>query len=112
YYQAKNYEKAANYAQDYLWLKPSDAHFVYFASLCFRRIKNFRKSIDLAERLRLREFPLAKNLALLTDLHLRMGNLKRAESILNELIELDPSFGSIELLKKKLAETQATAAQV
>ncbi len=104
YYQAKNYEKAASYAQDYLWLKPSDAHFVYFASLCFRRIKDFRKSIDLSERLRLREIPLAKNLALLTDLHVRMGNLKRAESMLAELVELEPDFGSIALLRKKIEE--------
>ena len=107
YYQAKNYEKAASYAQDYLWLKPSDAHFVYFASLCFRRIKDFRKSIDLSERLRLREIPLAKNLALLTDLHIRMGNLKRAESMLTELVELEPDFGSISLLRKKIEELRA-----
>lgn len=107
YYQAKNYEKAASYAQDYLWLKPSDAHFVYFASLCFRRIKDFRKSIDLSERLRLREIPLAKNLALLTDLHIRMGNLKRAEAMLTELVELEPDFGSISLLKKKIEELRA-----
>ncbi len=104
YYQAKDYEKAARYAQDYLWLKPADAHFVYFASLCFRRIKDYRKSIDLSERLRLREFPLAKNLALLTDLHIRMGNSKRAESMLSELIALEPDFGSIDILKKKLGE--------
>lgn len=110
YYQAKDYEKAASYAQDYLWLKPSDAHFVYFASLCFRRIKDFRKSIDLSERLRLREIPLAKNLALLTDLHIRMGNLKRAEAMLTELIELEPDFGSISLLQKKIEELKARQA--
>lgn len=110
YYQAKNYEKAASYAQDYLWLKPSDAHFVYFASLCFRRIKDFRKSIDLSERLRLREIPLAKNLALLTDLHIRMGNLKRAEAMLLELVELEPNFGSIRLLEKKIEELKAKQA--
>jgi tetratricopeptide (TPR) repeat protein len=50
YYQSKDYEKAARYAQDYLWLKPADTHFVYFASLCFRRIKDYRKSIDLSAR--------------------------------------------------------------
>ncbi|MBL8032695.1 MAG: SpoIIE family protein phosphatase [Leptospiraceae bacterium] len=109
YYQAKNYEKAAYYAQDYLWLKPGDAHFVYFASLCFRRIKDYRKSIDLSERLRLREIPLAKNLALLTDLHVRMGNVKRAEAMLIELIELDPNFGSITLLKEKLEKLKMGA---
>ena len=107
YYQSKDYEKAARYAQDYLWLKPADAHFVYFASLCFRRIKDYRKSIDLSERLRLREFPLAKNLALLTDLHIRMGNSKRAESMLAELIALEPDFGSVELLRKKLEALKA-----
>lgn len=107
YYQAKNYEKAAQYAQDYLWLKPADAHFVYFASLCFRRIKDYRKSIDLSERLRLREIPLAKNLALLTDLHIRIGNIKRAESMLAELLQLEPDFASIEILKKKIADLKA-----
>jgi len=107
YYQTKDYEKAAQYAQDYLWLKPADAHFVYFASLCFRRIKDYRKSIDLSERLRLREVPIAKNLALLCDLHLRMGNFKRAEAMLAELIEIDKDFGSIDILKRKLADAQA-----
>jgi tetratricopeptide (TPR) repeat protein len=104
YYQTKDYEKAASYAQDYLWLKPSDADFVYFAALCFRRIRDFRRAIDLSERLRLRETPSAKNLALLTDLHIRTGNAKRAESLLAELSQLDPHFATIDLLKKKLAE--------
>jgi hypothetical protein len=104
YYQTKDYEKASAYAQDYLWLKPSDTEFVYFAALCFRRIKDLRRAIDLSERLRLRETPSAKNLALLTDLHIRTGNLRRAESMLAELIQLDSHFGSIDLLKKKLAE--------
>lgn len=110
YYQTKDYEKAAQYAQDYLWIKPADAHFVYFASLCFRRIKDYRKSIDLSERLRLREVPIAKNLALLCDLHLRMGNFKRAEAMLSELIEIDKNFGSIDILKRKLADAQTKAA--
>ncbi|MFZ5630716.1 MAG: SpoIIE family protein phosphatase [Spirochaetota bacterium] len=104
YYQAKNYEKAANYAQDYLWLKPSDAEFVYFAALCFRRIRDFRRAIDLSERLRLRETPMAKNLALLTDLHLRTGNITRAETMLAELIEHDAEFSSIQILKRKFAD--------
>ena len=104
YYQTKDYEKAAQYAQDYLWLKPADAHFVYFASLCFRRIKDYRKSIDLSERLRLREVPLAKNLALLCDLHLRMGNIKRAEAMLAELVEVDRDFASIDILSRKIQD--------
>lgn len=105
YYQSKNYEKAAYYAQDYLWLKPSDAEFVYFAALCFRRLRDYRKAIDLSERLRLRELPMAKNLALLTDLHLRTGNYKRAEMILAELIAHDSEFSSIQILKRKLADS-------
>lgn len=104
YYQSKNYEKAANYAQDYLWLKPSDAEFVYFTALCFRRIRDYRKAIDLSERLRLREVPMAKNLALLTDLHLRTGNKTRAETILAELVAHDAEFSSIQILKRKLAD--------
>ncbi|HRP68598.1 MAG TPA: SpoIIE family protein phosphatase [Turneriella sp.] len=103
YYRTKNYEKAAEYAQDYLWLKPADAHFVYFASLCFRRVRNYQKSIDLSERLRLREVPLGKNLALLVDLHLRIGNRKRAEALLQELIELDNTFPEIDILRAKLS---------
>ncbi|GAB4426806.1 MAG: SpoIIE family protein phosphatase [Turneriella sp.] len=104
YYHTKDYEKAANYAQDYLWLKPSDADFVYFAALCFRRIRDYRRAIDLSERLRLRETPVAKNLALLTDLYLRTGNVKRAEAMLAELIAHDPEFSSIQLLRRKLAD--------
>lgn len=107
YYQSKDFEKAARYAQDYLWLKPADTQFVYFASLCFRRIRDFRKSIDLSERLRLRELPLAKNLALLADLHIRIGNTKRGESMLAELEALEPNFPSIDLLKKKLKDASA-----
>jgi tetratricopeptide (TPR) repeat protein len=103
YYHAKNYEKAAYYAQDYLWLKPADTEFVYFAALYFRRIRDFKRAIDLAERLRLRELPMAKNLALLTDLHLRTGNTQRAETILRELTDYDPGFASIGLLRRKLA---------
>jgi len=104
YYQVRNFEKAASYAQDYLWLKPSDTEFVYFAALCFRRTHDYRRAIDLSERLRLRELPMAKNLALLVDLHIRTGNFSRAEAILHELMELEPGFSSIHILQRKLAE--------
>ncbi len=104
YYQTHDYEKAARYAQDYLWLKPADAEFVYFAGLCFRRIKDYSRAIDLCERLRLREIPLAKNLALLCDLYIRTGNLQRAEAILKELERIDNTLTSISLLKRKLAD--------
>ena len=103
YYQSHNYAKAAQYAQDYLWLRPADASFVYFASRCFRKIKDYKKSIDLSERLRLRDFPLAKNLALLCDLHIKMKNRRRAETILEELRSLEPSHVSIKILESKLA---------
>ncbi|HMV36228.1 MAG TPA: hypothetical protein PKD60_10070, partial [Turneriella sp.] len=83
---------------------PSDAEFVYFTALCFRRIRDYRKAIDLSERLRLREVPMAKNLALLTDLHLRTGNKTRAETILAELVAHDAEFSSIQILKRKLAD--------
>ena len=53
--------------------------------------------------------PIAKNLALLCDLHLRMGNFKRAEAMLAELLDIDPNFGSIDILKRKLADAQAKA---
>jgi hypothetical protein len=44
----------------------SDAHFrIFCESLLSGASKTIRKSIDLSERLRLREIPLAKNLALL-----------------------------------------------
>ncbi len=104
YYQTKNYEKAASYAQDYLWLKPADTKFVYFAAVCFRRIGDYHRAIDLSERLRLRETPMSKNLALLSDLHLRTGNIARAETILAELIAHDPEFSGIQTLKRKLAK--------
>ncbi|MCX7633383.1 MAG: SpoIIE family protein phosphatase [Turneriella sp.] len=103
YYQARNYQKAAYYAQDYLWLRPADTDFVFFASLCFRRIGDYRKAIELSERMRLREQPNPRNLALLADLHIRTGNLRRAEAILEELIECDPNYSSIPVLQRKLA---------
>lgn len=103
HYQIRDYRKAAGYAQDYILLKPSDKDFVFFAALCFRKTKDYRRAIDLAERLRLRELPLGKNLALLTELHLKVGNLKRAESIFSELTHLEPDHGSIEILRRKLA---------
>lgn len=102
YYQAKDYAKAAYYAQDYLFLRPADADFVYFAAICCRRIKDYARAIDLAERLRLREQPMAKNLILLVDLHLRTGNLHRARIILDELRECDPESSAISILARRL----------
>lgn len=102
YYQVHNYEFAAKYAQDYMFMRPSDHEFLYFASLCFRRIKEYHKSIDLSERLRLRNFNFSKNLGLLADLHLKMGNRNRALEIYRELEELDEDNNVTQYLREKL----------
>ena len=103
YYQARNYEKAAHYALKYISLRPADADFVFFAARCFRRVHDFNTAIDLSERLRLREQPIPKNLALLVDMHLRLGNRKRAEMILAELTQLDAEASSVEILRRRMA---------
>ncbi len=103
HYQIQNFEHAAKYAQEYLFMKPSDHEFLYFASLCFRRIRNFNKSIDLSERLRLRNLIFSKNLGLLADLHLKTGNLKRAQAIYEELREIDPENQMTKYLGEKLS---------
>jgi HAMP domain-containing protein len=102
YYQVHNYEFAAKYAQDYMFMRPSDHEFLYFASLCFRRIKDYHKSIDLSERLRLRNFNFSKNLGLLADLHLKMGNKDRALAIYRELEEIDEDGNVTQYLREKL----------
>ena len=106
YFHVKDYEKAAEYAQDYLFLRPADSQFVYFASLCYRQIREYEKSIDLAERLRLRNHQFSKNLGLLADLHLRMGNLQRARDIFNELEDLDPDGRVTKVLKEKIEKSE------
>lgn len=106
YYHVKDYTKAAKFAQDYLFLQPADSKFVYFASLCYKRIQDYEKSIDLSERLRLRNENFTKNLGLLADLHLRMDNLERAKEIFQELVALEPEAISTMALKKKIENTQ------
>lgn len=112
HYQLKNYELAARYANEYLFLKPSDHEFLYFASLCFRRIRNFPKSVDLSERLRLRNLNFTKNLALLADLHLRMKNLNRAKDIFEELKELDPDSQVLQYIQERLEKFENPDSEV
>ena len=85
-----NLAEAAKLAEEYIHLAPNDSEFLNLASICYQRIGNKKRALELAERLKLREPENVKNLLHLVELYLANENLKKASSTLNTILNLDP----------------------
>jgi HAMP domain-containing protein len=114
YLKDKQFEKAANLAEDYIHIKPADSEFLYIASYCHKVLQNYKKAADFGERLRLRNHDMIKNLVNLADIYYLQGLYNRSRMIIDFAVKLDPHNIKVKrvldaLAKKSLStESQPT----
>lgn len=85
-----NYARAATLAESYLEHNPSDSEYIYLASFAFKQSHNLEKAADYGERYRLRDPEMVLNLVNLADVYHTLGNVERAEILLQEALRLEP----------------------
>ncbi len=90
YLKDKQFEKAANLAEDYIHIKPADSEFLYIASYCHKVLQNFKRAADFGERLRLRDHDMVKNLVNLADIYYLQGLFSRSRTIIDFAAKIDP----------------------
>ncbi|MDX1958527.1 MAG: SpoIIE family protein phosphatase [Leptospiraceae bacterium] len=94
-YDSKNFLTAIAFAEEYLETAPWDSEVLFTLGYLYRKTQNYAKSAYYLERMRLREPENLKNLFNLTRTHIELGNLIRAEEILLECIQIDPTHKDI-----------------
>ncbi|MCC5815302.1 MAG: SpoIIE family protein phosphatase [Leptospira sp.] len=90
YIKTKDFEKAIELSEVYIGLKPNDTDFLYYIAYAYKQKKNYELGIDYSERLRLRDNKNLKNLILLSELYMHIGNFTRSDEILKHILEIEP----------------------
>lgn len=109
YLKDKQFEKAANLAEDYIHLKPADSEYLYIASYCNKVLQNYKKAADFGERLRLRDHDMVKNLVNLADIYYLQGLYHRSRTIIEFAEKLDPHNIKVKRVLEALAKKTAPA---
>ncbi|MCS6985299.1 MAG: SpoIIE family protein phosphatase [Leptospiraceae bacterium] len=107
--KAKMWDKAAAYAEDYVYLRPADSEMIYLASYSKKRIRDYHAAIDYGERLKIREPNNIKNIINLIDAYILYGNYKRASQLLEFAEEKEPDNNKLQKLKAVLEEKMGAA---
>lgn len=110
YLKDKQFEKAANLAEDYIHIKPADSEFLYIASYCHKVLQNFKRAADFGERLRLRDHDMVKNLVNLADIYYLQGLFTRSRTIIDFAEKIDPHNIKVKRVLEALARKNSTPA--
>lgn len=98
----KEYQKAATYIEDYVYLRPADSEYLYIASYVFKMVGEYDTAADYGERLRIRKPDLVKNLINLSDIYLLMGFMHRSIMLLDHAEELQPGSEKAQRLRQAI----------
>ena len=109
YIKTKQLDKAIPLSERYTNLRPFDTDFLYYIALAYKQSKSYDFSIDYSERLRLRDPNNIRNLILLTESYMHIGNFTKADQLLNHIQKLDPENSKAERLIHFLEEKSITA---
>lgn len=110
YLKDKQFEKAANLAEDYIHIKPADSEFLYIASYCHKVLQNYKKAADFGERLRLRDHDMVKNLVNLADIYYLQGLYGRSRTIIDFAAKIDPHNLKVKRVLEALSRKNTTPA--
>ncbi|WP_244241199.1 PP2C family protein-serine/threonine phosphatase [Leptospira selangorensis] len=101
HYRNGNYQEACSLMDSYVEENPGDTDIIYTASFCFKKIGNYNRSLELAERIQLRNPGIPANLAHIADLNLKLGRSEKAVNYAKLSLELDPqNENASEILKR------------
>lgn len=90
YMKQKDYLKASEICKDFLKENEVDTNFMFKASFCFKKARLFEDAIEYAERVKLREPALVRNLVHLADLYAFTKNYKRSKKLLYRVLSVEP----------------------
>ncbi|MBI3396311.1 MAG: SpoIIE family protein phosphatase, partial [Spirochaetia bacterium] len=105
YVQQKDYEKAFDRIEDYIYLRPLDTEIIYLASHLCGKLGRLQDAAEFGERVRLRSPDFVRNLLNLADVYLLLGNQSRAEKLLDEAAAIEPANPKLLKLRGIAAKT-------
>ncbi len=79
-----------------------DTQMLFKASYCLKMNHEFEESIEMSERVKLREPQNIRNLVHLADLYAYTKNVHRAEKILKKIFIIDPDNKHANLIQQKM----------
>ncbi|TGK05397.1 serine/threonine-protein phosphatase [Leptospira langatensis] len=104
HYRNNDHQKACRYLETYVEENPGDTDMIYIASFCFKKIGNFTKSLELAERVQLRNPGIPANLVHIADLNFKLGRPEKAAHYARLGLELEPENQKASEIVKRIAE--------
>lgn len=102
YYNTSRFDKAGNHLLKIAELEPGDEKAIYAASICYKNIGDIKFSIEIAERLRLREPNNEKYISHIANLYILDSNYKRALKIIENFLRFNPDNQKMLNLKEEL----------
>ncbi|PJZ69757.1 serine/threonine protein phosphatase [Leptospira perolatii] len=105
YYDKKDYKEAAAWLEKYLTINPNSHNLWFLTSVCYKHLKDYKRSIEAAERVRISQPLRLANLVNLTDSYRLLGKYDDARTVLEVARKLDAENQSVwrldEILKSK-----------
>ncbi|MCB1309618.1 MAG: SpoIIE family protein phosphatase, partial [Leptospiraceae bacterium] len=98
----RRYDRAIEFALEYVSLNPSDTEGLFVVSFCARHIGNLSQAAEFGERVRLRTPDHMRNLMHLVEIYMQSGNFQRANMLLDEAEQNFPENERILQLKQGL----------
>jgi HAMP domain-containing protein len=102
YMKLKKYKEASDLCKVYLSENEVDTQMLFKASYCLKMNREFEESIEMSERVKLREPRNIRNLVHLADLYAYTKNVHRAEKILKKILTIDPLNKKARLIQQKI----------
>ncbi|TGK82318.1 HAMP domain-containing protein [Leptospira noumeaensis] len=111
YMKSKDYEKAIELANRYLFLNPGDTDFLFYIAYAHKQRRDFELATDFAEKLRFRDPKNFNNLLLLAEILMHRRDIERSKEVLLALQEMAPENPKLLKLKnfwQKMVATSVT----
>lgn len=89
--EKKEFDRAANLCESYTRRFPADTEFLYVTSYAYARSGETRKAIEFAERCRLRDPSMVRNLMHLARIYRAGKDDAAARKVLEEVLDVDPN---------------------
>ncbi|MCB1192098.1 MAG: SpoIIE family protein phosphatase [Leptospiraceae bacterium] len=103
YFKQKNYSKAIFYAEQYINLDPGENKLLFMISYSYRKLGKLQESVEVGERIRIRNPDFTKNLVNLVEVYVQMENFERARLLTEDAIKVEPSNDKLLKLKKDIS---------
>lgn len=102
--QIKEYSLASNIAEKALRIQGDDTEVMYLAAFAERRLNHLEKALHYAEKIRMIDpNPNMMNLNLLADIYSSLNEKDKANSVLDEILTIDPLNAKARRLREGLA---------